>query len=61
MKKRKITGRSRTFYIQNEVSEQIDKLESLADDMNASDIVNMVLKQARLDELIKQYEDGNIS
>jgi hypothetical protein len=61
MKKRKITGRSRTFYIQNELSDQIDKLESLADDMNASDIVNMVLKQARLDELIKQYEDGNIS
>lgn len=61
MKKRKITGRSRTFYIQNDLSDQIDKLESLADDMNASDIVNMVLTQARLDELIKQYEDGNIS
>ena len=59
MKRKRINGASKTYYIRNELIAKIDKIVELSDDMNASDVVNMVLENAHLDDLIAAFQDGN--
>lgn len=57
--KRKKTGETRSLYIRYDLGELVDKVAALSGgEMNASDVVNMVLEQAHLDELVKEKQDG---
>jgi hypothetical protein len=55
--KRKKTGETHSLYIRNDLWKHVEALTELSD-MNPSDIVNMVLEEAHLEELIKQKQDG---
>lgn len=61
MKKRKVSGRSQTFYIRSDLANLVERIADESEDMNKSDVVNMVLENAHLEELLIKDGDKTLS
>lgn len=59
MKKRKVTGKTQTYYIRSDLADLVEKVADASTDMNKSDVVNLVLEQAMLGDLLASLQDGD--
>ena len=54
-----VSGRTQTFYIRTDLADLVEKISNESEDMSKSDVVNMVLENAHLEELLKSPTDGD--